>query len=183
MAAIVARPPSDPSLLTGDADAFATFYRRHEDGVLRFFLRRLARADLAADLTAETFAAALAGRASFDPDRGDARAWLFGIARHLLARSLERGRVENDARRRLQMEPVVLDDPTIERIHDLAAGHPATEALAGLPEDQRVAIHGRILDGHDYAQLARRLECSQSVARQRVSRGLRTLRTRLERSR
>jgi RNA polymerase sigma-70 factor (ECF subfamily) len=183
MAAIVPRPATDQALLAGGADAFAAFYRRHEDDVLRYFLRRVARADLAADLTAETFAAALAGRASYDPDRGDARGWLFGIARHLLARSLERGRVENDARRRLQMERVVVDEQINDRIHDLTDGQPALDALDALPDDQRVAVRGRVLSGRDYAELARRLECSESVVRQRVSRGLRTLRTRLERTR
>lgn len=181
--AAIPRPAIDEKLLAGDADAFAAFYRRHEDDVLRYFLRRTARPDIAADLTAETFAAALAGRESFDPDRGDARGWLFGIARHLLARSLERGRVESGARRRLQMERVVVDDQTIDRINDLTDGQPALDALDGLPDDQRVAVHGRVLNGHDYAELARRLQCSESVVRQRVSRGLRTLRTRLERTR
>jgi RNA polymerase sigma-70 factor (ECF subfamily) len=72
---------------------------------------------------------------------------------------------------------------TTDRIHGLADGHPALDALAALPEDQRVAVRGRVLSGQDYAELARRLECSESVVRQRVSRGLRTLKTRLERTR
>jgi DNA-directed RNA polymerase specialized sigma24 family protein len=43
-------------------------------------MRRTRDAELAADLTAETFAAALAARARFDPGRGSASAWLFGLA-------------------------------------------------------------------------------------------------------
>ena len=62
----------DATLLTGDARAFAAFYRRFEDAVLGYFLRRVGRADLAADLTAETFARALEGRSRFDPASGDA---------------------------------------------------------------------------------------------------------------
>jgi RNA polymerase sigma-70 factor (ECF subfamily) len=88
--------PTDAELLGGDATCFAAFYRRHEDAVPGFFLRRAGSADLAADLTAETFARALEGRRRYDARRGDAGAWLFGIARHLLRRSLERGRVERD---------------------------------------------------------------------------------------
>jgi RNA polymerase sigma-70 factor (ECF subfamily) len=172
----------DAALLQGGADAFTAFYRRHEDAVLGFFVRRTGRADVAADLTAETFARALAGRDRFDPEQGDARGWLFGIARHLLARSLERGRVEDDVRRRLRMEPVVVDDAAIARIHDLDE-EVALAALADLPDDQRAAVHGRVLDGHDYAELAGLLRCSEGVVRQRVSRGLRTLRLRLERTR
>ena len=40
--------------------AFGAFYRRHEDRILRYFLSRVGDPEVAADLTAETFAAALA---------------------------------------------------------------------------------------------------------------------------
>lgn len=144
-----------------------------------FFLRRTGAAELAADLTAETFARALEGRERFDTALGDAGAWLFGIARNLLATSLERGRVEDSTRRRLRVERLTLDDEVIARIHALD-GEPALVALDGLPDDQRAAIVGHIVDEDSYAHLAERLRCSESVVRQRVSRGLRTLRNRLE---
>jgi DNA-directed RNA polymerase specialized sigma24 family protein len=48
--------------------------------------------------------------------------------------------------------------------------------LDALPADQRAAVRGRVIDGRDYAELARELDCTELVARQRVSRGLRTLR-------
>lgn len=179
MAAISSITSSDAALLRGDAAAFAIFFQRHEDIVLRYLLRRVRRADVAADLTAETFARALSGRRTFDPTRGDARRWLFGIAGNVLARSLERGRVEDETRHRLQMEPVLIDDHQLARVDELSSSM-ALEALEDLPDEQRVAIHGRVLDGAQYAELARRLQCSESVARQRVSRGLRTLRARLE---
>jgi RNA polymerase sigma-70 factor (ECF subfamily) len=59
-----------------DPDAFAQFYRRHVGGVIAYFRRRTGDAELAADLTAETFAAALAGRRRFAPARGPAAGWL-----------------------------------------------------------------------------------------------------------
>ena len=53
----------DDELLAGhDVASFALFYRRHVDAMLGFFSRRTRDAELAADLTAETFAAALAAR-------------------------------------------------------------------------------------------------------------------------
>lgn len=169
----------DALLLRGDAHDFAAFYRLHEDAVLAFFLRRTRQGDLVADLTAETFARALAGRERFDASLGDAGAWLFGIARNLLVTSLQRDRVDDSTRRRLGMEPLALDDEAIARI-DALDGSPAVTALDGLPADQRAAVAGRILDEHSYADLAGELRCSESVVRQRVSRGLRALRNRLE---
>src|ERR1044072_1249818 len=100
---------SDADLLTGDPYRFATFYRRHEDAVLGVFLKRTGSAELAAALTAETFARAPEGRRRFEAKRGDGGAWLFGIARNTLSRSLERGRVQDGVRRKLGMEPLHLD--------------------------------------------------------------------------
>ena len=79
-------------------------------------MRRTGDGELAADLTAETFAAALASRRRFDPAKGPAIGWLYGIARHKLARTLERGRVEDRARRTLGMAPLALDDEAIELV-------------------------------------------------------------------
>ena len=45
-----------------------------------------------------------------------------------------------------------------------------------LPPDQREALRLRVLDERDYAEIARELECSEAVVRQRVSRATRTLR-------
>jgi RNA polymerase sigma-70 factor (ECF subfamily) len=169
----------DALWLRGDAHDFAAYYRFHEDAVLGYFLRRTGCADLAADLTAETFARALEGRDRFDAALGDAGAWLFGIARNLLATSVQRGRVDDSTRRRLGLEPLALDDDAVARIDELS-GDPAVAALSELPDDQRAAVVGHILEEESYTQLASRLDCSESVVRQRVSRGLRTLRNELE---
>jgi RNA polymerase sigma-70 factor (ECF subfamily) len=172
----------DASLLASGGAGFERFYARHERAVLAYFARRVRRADLAADLAAETFARALEGRERLDSNRGPARAWLFGIARHLLADSARTGVVEDATRRRLGMRPVVLADAALERI-DALADEPALAALSELPEAQREAVRAYVLAEDGYEQIAAALDCSQSVARQRVSRGLRALRQRLEHQR
>jgi RNA polymerase sigma factor (sigma-70 family) len=171
----------DVVLLAGDAEDFGRFYALHEDYVLALFLRRGARAEAAADLTAETFARALAARRAFDPDRGEPRGWLTGIARHVLADSAKRGRVEDAARRKLGLERLQIDDQAIARIEELT-DDVALLALDDLPEDQKVAVQARVLGEAGYEELARTLGCSSSVVRKRVSRGLRGLRQRLEQS-
>jgi RNA polymerase sigma factor (sigma-70 family) len=170
---------TDEELLAGDPEAFAAFYRRHVAPLLGYFLRRTGNAELAADLTAETFAAALDGLHRFDPARGPAVGWLYGIARRQLGRAARRGAVEDKARRRLGMAPLELTDEAVERIEALA-GADATAALAGLPPDQREAVQARILDEREYADIARATRTSEAVIRKRVSRGLAGLRSRLE---
>jgi RNA polymerase sigma-70 factor (ECF subfamily) len=162
-----------------DAQALGVFYDRYEDPLLVFFRRASGRADLAADLTAEVFAAALSSVGQFRPELGSARAWLFGIARHELAQTWRRQRVEAEARTRMGMGPMMLSDEDLERIDELVSDGTSLTLLQELPGDQRSAVVGRVLDERDYAELAVELECSEMVVRQRVSRGLRALRSRL----
>jgi RNA polymerase sigma-70 factor (ECF subfamily) len=158
---------------------FAALYRHFERPMLGFFMHATRRAELAADLTAETFARALEALAAFDPARGRADQWLFGIARNVLADSYRRGRVEATARQRLGLPTLILDDHAADTIARLSSDHPGAGALAALPAEQRQAIKARVLDERDYPEIAQELRCSEALVRQRVSRGLRALRTRL----
>ena len=164
-----------------DADAFAEFYRRHERPVLGFFMHWCRSGELAADLMAETFAAAFESRSRYRADLGEPRAWLFGIARHILLRSIRRGRVEDEIRRRLGIARMVIDDDALERVEALTSQTDmAVSALAGLSGALRDAVVGRVIDEREYRELAQTLQCSESVVRQRVTRGLARIRNRLE---
>lgn len=168
---------SDENLLLAtrrDPEAFGAFYRRHEAAVLRFFMRRVRNAELAADLTAETFAAALLASRRFRRRGEPAEAWLFGIARKTLAASLRRKRVAARARRKLELPPLTLTDEVLERVAALA--DPALSLVADLPEAQREALQARVVEERDYPEIARELRCSEAVVRKRVSRALSTLR-------
>jgi DNA-directed RNA polymerase specialized sigma24 family protein len=98
--------------------------------VVGYFLHWTGSPETAADLTTETFARAYEGLTGFREDRGEPRAWPFGIARHVLAASVQRGKVEDDCRRRLGMPLLAIDDAALERIQSLSGD--ATAALAGL---------------------------------------------------
>lgn len=187
MAVAVASENDDQLLVRfalGDAQAFVAFYRRHLAAMLQFFLRRTGDPELTADLTAEVFAAALVAARRYRPGDRPAVAWLYGIAAHKLIDSRRRGRVESSARRRLALEPLVLYDDDIARIEQLAGGADSharlLAALRSLPSDQRDAVLARVVEERPYAQIAASMACSELLVRQRVSRGLRTLRSRIE---
>ena len=160
------------------AEPFGVFYERHVASVLAFFRRRVLGPEEAFDLTAETFAAALASVPRYEPGPEPARAWLFAIARHKLSEAVRRSRIQDEARRALEMQPIQLDDEAIE-ILEATAQAGAVELLEILAPDQRDAIKARHLDDRGYTEIAAELRCSESVVRKRVSRGLTALQAQL----
>lgn len=160
-------------------EAFAAFYRRHAEDLLRYFARRTLDPDAAAELTSETFAQAFASCRRFR-DRGAGGAgWLYGIARHQLSRYLRRGSVDARARRRLGMPERNVSDEDYDRIEELIDLEQVRTGVAAayrlLSEEQREAVTLRVIEGRPYQEVARILVCSEEAARARVSRGLRRL--------
>lgn len=177
---VVARTDGDLLAATAlEPEAFGAFYRRHVRAVLSYLVARTGRPEIAADLCAETFASALEQADRYDPERAPARAWLLAIARSRMLDSFRRGRVEDRARRRLGMPPRSLTDEDIERVEELvdaSRGLDAEALVAELPPKQREAVLARVVDERGYGEIAAELEVSESVVRQRVSRGLACLR-------
>ena len=172
---------TDEDLLSDrDAASFELFYRRHVETLLGYFARRTGDPEMAADLTSETFAAALAGRHRYRPDAGAASAWLFGIATRKLADAQRRGYAERRICRRLGMERVELTGEDVALIRTLAESSAAT-LLAGLAAPQRDAIRAHVIEERGYDEIALELETSEAVVRKRVSRGLATARARFRR--
>jgi RNA polymerase sigma factor (sigma-70 family) len=144
--------------------------------VLGFMLRRTGEPELAADLTAETFAAALVSVRRYRPGPAPAAAWLYGIARNVLLRSVKRRRVEDRARRRLDMPAIELTDELLDRIESVSGDQRVEQLLEKLTPEQAQAVRARVIAEEPYPQIAAELRCSESVVRQRVSRGLAVLR-------
>jgi RNA polymerase sigma factor (sigma-70 family) len=171
-------------IANGDDDAFAVLYRAHVNAVTAFFRRRVGDGELAFDLTAETFAAVVVDAGSY-AGQAPPVAWLYGIARNKLRESLRRSQVEDAARRRIGLEPIVLDDGDLQRVEERAAageGDLARE-LGALAAPTREALLARLVEELEYGEIATRLGCSEQVVRQRVHRGLTRLRAGLKEGR
>lgn len=166
-------------LLREDAASFVLFYDRYFERLLRFFSRRTPDAELAADLTAETFAAVLAARRRYRPERGRPDSWLFSIAYRKLADAQRRGHAEDRARKRLGIERLALTDDDIARIDRLGQPDSVAALVRELPADQRDAIEAHVVEERGYDEIAAELETSEAVVRKRVSRGLAAIRKRL----
>src|ERR1019366_9268053 len=79
-------------LKNGDEEAFLIIYRRRQAGLFRFALHMSGSMPVAEDVTQEVFLALLREDCGYDPARGTLSGYLFGIARKLVLRQLERAR-------------------------------------------------------------------------------------------
>ena len=165
----------------GEKAAFEQLYAVYLPLVLRWCVRATGDRELSADLTAEVFAAALLAARRFRPGAGSVGGWLTGIAHNKLRESRRRERVEDSARRKLGLEPMALTDDDLDRVDELVSLDGRLARLVEqLPVEQRDALVARVVQERSYSEIAAGLRCSESVVRQRVSRGLSTLRSELE---
>ena len=171
--------PTDEELLAShETDDFGVFYDRHVRALLGYFQRRTGNPQVAADLTAETFASAIVAQERYVPTGAPALSWLYTIAGRRLADYQRRGAVERKMQRALSMERPRLSEEDAEMIR-LLADDAAMALLAELPPDQRDAVTAHVIDDQGYTELAVAAGTSEAAVRQRVSRGLGTLRRRM----
>jgi len=158
-------------------------YRANVAGVAAFFARRCGEPQDVADLTSETFVQAIGSLGSFDPRRGTARAWLFGIARHVYAQYAERlalarsGVVALASRRPLDDAEV---DELAARIDAQGFGRELLTRLEDLPELERVALELVDLADLTTREAASVLGIAPGALRVRLFRARRRLRTEKE---
>lgn len=166
----------------------ANLFAQHRDELQRFALRRLGNRDAAADLVQDTFvrfAAHLKGGGSAAAGLDNPRAFLFRITGNLASDALRHDRVVAGV-----IDPAGLDD-------NLAAALPSPEtqtldrdllrrlqaALVGLPEQQRLVLALKRVEGLSHAEIAARTGLSPAAIEKNLARGLRRLRDLLDEAR
>jgi RNA polymerase sigma factor (sigma-70 family) len=162
----------------GDVEAFGLFFDRYSKPTLRFVRERVRSPELAADITAETFAAALVatqkGRARNVPNGA---AWLRGIARHKIVDSYRMARAEDAALRELGLNRIPVAEADLDEIDEIAGLVDSLRVpLDLLSTEERAAVIDRVVREREYAEMACGTGASQTTVRKRVSRGLARLR-------
>jgi len=166
--------PSDSALAE-----FEQIYRGNVDVVMSYFARRCVEPQIVADLTSETFVRAAGAFGSFDPGRGSARAWLFGIAAHVFAGHCAQTANGRDAVARLaQRRPLDVDETEelAAKVDAERAGRELIGRCAQLPELERAAVELVDLAGLTPKEAAMALGVSRVVLRKRLSRARARLR-------
>jgi RNA polymerase sigma factor (sigma-70 family) len=163
----------------GAAAEFERLYRANVEAVTAYFARRSADPHVVADLTSETFVTAITSFGSFDPGKGTARAWVFGIARHVYAAHCEAYGQQQDrlqrlaGRRDLEVDQV---EELLDRIDAERAGRDLVAGLGMLADRDRALVELVDLAGLRPKEAAAALGITPGAARMRLMRARAQLR-------
>ncbi len=161
----------------GDHAAFATLMRRYESRIQRYLRQMVGEAELAGDLTQETFLAAYRALARWQPPPETApqtadplSPWLYRIATNRALSALRSQAVSRRA-------PPAPTSEGIASVEDAAVGRALLRAALGtLDEDDAACLVLHYVAGERYGEIAARLNLSSEAVRKRVGRALTALR-------
>lgn len=176
---------SDEELLAAIATgpgAFPEFYRRHVARVTGMGVRRFDNPEDVADFVATVFLEVLGSADGFDPARGSAVAWLYGVGGNVaVAMHRQRWRAVQ-AEQRISGRALLDSDDyaRVEEAIDAAARLRQTYlAMRDLPEQDRRLLELVAVDGLSSREAARALDLTPAAVRVRMSRARRRLRVAL----
>ena len=167
-------------LRAGEARAFEELVIAHQHRIFAVAQRMLGNAAEAEEIAQEVF---LRVHRSIGEFRGDARlsTWLYAITSRLCLNRLTGGdrRLRRDDADAIARAPGPGDAAALlERSEVEAALH---EAIAGLPEDRRIVVVLRDLEGLSYEEIAQALDLELGTVRSRLHRARMDLKAKLER--
>lgn len=166
-----------------DPDLFEAFYREHVEDLQRFVARRIGDRERAADLTAEIFLAAIDSAHRYRQRSGTPKAWLYGIARTLVANDRRRRGRERAREERFRGSALLDEEDAARmdaRIDAAAQSRRLYAAMDRLSEDERAVMELVAIDDLKVAEAAAAAGVRPVTARVRLHRARRKLRAELE---
>ena len=171
--------PSDAELMrlmiAGDDRAFTMLYKRHQGPIYRFALLMSGSPNIAEEVAQEVFLNLIREPNRYDPVRGALQAYLIGVARNRVLKSLERERhyvslVEESQDLTPATQLVAKDDP----LGDCARKEViqlVRQAVQGLPIRYREVVVLCDFQLMSYAETALVLGCPIGTVNSRLHRG------------
>lgn len=175
--------PEQVGWIGTDTEIFEAFYREHVEDLQRFIARRVGERERAADLTAEIFLAAIESADDYRPGRGTPRAWLYGIARVVIANDARRRDAERQREDRWRGSALLDSDDAARidaRLDAASRSRDLYAAMDRLPEAERAVLELVALDELTVAEAAAAIGLRPVTARVRLHRARRKLRAELE---
>lgn len=168
--------------VAGDQDAFVALFDRHAPALLGMFRRHVRSEAAANDLLQQTFLLLHRARRDFRPD-SNLRPWLYTIAMNCVREHFRRSGRRKETPLAPEVEgALVSDGPTYDEVEEQrTTQRRVREALAQLPENQRLVIEMHWFQGRPFQEVAAALGASVSAVKVRAHRGYTTLRQLLTR--
>jgi RNA polymerase sigma-70 factor, ECF subfamily len=181
-------PSHDQELLRqmakGNEAAFRALYERYQGPIYRFALHMSGNNATAEEVTQEVFMLMIGNPKGYEPEKGAVAGYLFGMARNLTRRSIQRRRLDvpigdyegntDGPAPMLASQLDVLEELSQSELLDLLR-----KAVLSLPEPYREAVVLCDLEEMSYASAAEFLECSPGTVASRLHRGRAILKTKL----
>jgi RNA polymerase sigma-70 factor (ECF subfamily) len=172
--------PSDDKLLrqmlAGDEEAFVALYQRRQRSIYRFALQMTGSGSIAEDVTQEVFVTLMKEGQNYEPTRGTLAAYLYGIARHYVLRSLEKSQCHvsiaddfDDDGNSAQVLLAAPDDP-LEDLSRHERIESVRQAVLSLPNHYREVVVLCDLQDMSYAEAASTLGLAVGTVRSRLHR-------------
>jgi RNA polymerase sigma-70 factor (ECF subfamily) len=175
--------PEQLRWIATDPEIFEAFYREHVQAIQGFVARRVGDREHAADLTAEIFLAAIGAAHRYRSGRAAPKAWLYGIARTVVAANRRQVGREQTREERLRASALLDSDDTAQieaRIEAAAKLRHLYEAMDRLSEPERAVIELVAIDELSLTEAAAAAGVRPVTARVRLHRARRKLRAELE---
>jgi len=163
-------------MLAGDENAFVALYRRRQGGIYRFALQMSGSEAIAEDVTQEVFMVLMNEAGNYDPAKGSLSAYLYGVARNHVLRSLSRDRSfvsigdsYEEEGQGVHEQLIAQDDP----LADLTRSEmieSVRQAVMALPPHYREVVILCDLHEMSYAEAAQVLSCAVGTIRSRLHR-------------
>ncbi|NOS69082.1 MAG: sigma-70 family RNA polymerase sigma factor [Verrucomicrobia bacterium] len=173
----------------GDTEAFTALVEKYKQPVMNLAYRTLRDSTEAEDLAQNVFVQAWKSASRYEPT-AKFSTWIFTIARNLClneirrrtrhpAESLDQARDDNPEQPLFQVEDRRLASTPDQMLRG-ELENKVDEAIAALPENQRIALALCREDELSYEQIAEVLDCSLSATKSLIHRARETLKQKLK---
>ena len=182
-------PSADQELLRqltkGNETAFTCLYERYQGPLYRFALHMSGNSATAEEVTQEAFMLLINKPKGYEADKGTVAGYLFGIARNLTRRTMQRSQLDrpiDDETLDGSNEALTCDFDVLAELSNAEQLESLRKAVLALPEQFREVVALCDLEEMSYGDAAAILECSPGTVASRLHRARALLKSKLVRT-